>query len=137
MEGAASGEWRQLPGGDLLAGTQATVLGHQGSVLSPCQDDSVGTWLDGAVAVPLVLEAEALPALSALPGEQLTGGEGLPAPRHEQALAGDCRGVVPPEVASPPPVLPAGGCELITGVSLTGHKGAPPAVQGEAGHCLV
>ena len=86
-------EWRQLPGGDLLAGTQAAVLRHQGlgtSVLSPRQDNGVWACLDGAVVPPLLLEGEALPALSPLPGEQLSGCWRAVSPNKEETLAGDC-----------------------------------------------
>ena len=104
MRGAGLEEWRQLPGGhlpdlpdlpggDLLAGSQAAVLGHQGDGdgpgVSPRQDDGVEACLDGAVHLPLLLEAEALPALSSLPGEQLRGGGRAVSPYEEQALAGD------------------------------------------------
>ena len=58
-----------LAGGDLLAGTQAAVLRHQGGGGQPSSrhDDGVGACLDGAVMRPLMLEREALPALSSLP----------------------------------------------------------------------
>ena len=85
-------KWRQLPGGDLLAGTQATVLRHQGfgGVGSPRQDDGAGTGLDGAVFIPLLLEGEAVPAVSPVPGEQLGGLGGVVSTHQEETLAGDC-----------------------------------------------
>ena len=91
MEVARLEEWRQLPGCDLLAGIQAAVLRHQGDGgASTRQDNGVGTCLDGAVELSLVLEGEALPALSPLPGEQLSGEEGAASPHQEDTLAGDC-----------------------------------------------
>ena len=109
-------EWRQLPGGDLLAGTQAAVLRHQGGgEESSRKDDDVGTCLDGAVIHPTVVEGEALPALSPLPGEQLSGRGGVISPHEEETLAGDCRGVVYPAVQGLPPQVPAGRGELVTG----------------------
>ena len=78
-------------GGDLLASIQAPVLGHQGvGVGSPRKDDGVWTCLDGTVAVPLMLEGEALPALPLLPWEHLSGCWRLTDPRKEETLAGDC-----------------------------------------------
>ena len=88
-------KWRQLPEGDFLASTQAAVLGHQGGGRtrgpgSPRKDDGARTCLDGAVVMPLMLEGEALPALSPLPGKQLSGCRRLAAPHQEETLAGDC-----------------------------------------------
>ena len=88
-------EWRQLPGGDLLAGVQAAVLGDQGGGRtrgpgSSSKDDGARTCLDGAVVMAVMLEAEALPALSPLPGEQLSGVGRVASPQEEETLAGDC-----------------------------------------------
>ena len=133
-------KWRQLPGGDLLAGTQAAVLGHQGGGEggggggSCRQDDGAGTGLDGAVVPPLLLEGEALPALSPLPEEQLSGLGGRVSTHQEDTLAGDCRGVATPVVQGVPPVLPARGGQLVTAVIIAGDEGVLPAVEGGVTH---
>ena len=136
-------EWRQVPGGDLPAlpggdlrpGIQAAVLRHRGGgVESSRKDDGAGSCLDGAVGASLVLEAEALPALSPLPREQLSGHGREASPNEEESLAGDCRGVSTPVVQGVLPVLPAGGGQLVTAVTLTCDEGVLPAVQGLTKH---
>ena len=129
-------EWRQLPGGDLLAGTQAAVLGHQGGGGggSSREDDGTGTCLDGAVMFSFMLECEALPALSPLPWEQLGGRAGADSTNKEETLAGDCRGVADPAVQGVPPVLPARGGELVTAVFTACYEGVLQAVEGGVRH---
>ena len=84
-------EGRQLPGGDLLAGAQASVLSRQGGgVLPSCEHKAGGTCMDGTVRNPLVLEGEGLPALLSVPGEQLRGGGRASSPHQKEPLAGHC-----------------------------------------------
>ena len=128
-------EWRQLPGGDLLAGTQAAVLGHQVTRggKSACQDDGVVGCLDGAVIGPLMVEGKALHALPALPGDQLSGFVD-PSSHEEEAQAGDCGGVVDPTVDGVSPLLPARSVEVVTAVTITCYYGVLPCVQGWVVH---
>ena len=81
-------ELRQLLGGDLLTGIQSDVLGHQGGEASR-NDDGVVTCFDGAVPAYPILQFESIPALSPLPGQQLSGWARVQAPHKEEALAGD------------------------------------------------